>query len=181
MTTPGKARPAVPRDKKPKEGRISRHLRVAGEVRENPRRMLPLLRGALLDVWRSRGGGFYGLGYIVAFIYFEIEMLVGDVVESASMSEFAFGQILEFLFRFGFMSFVNAFRALLWPVYVLQLYEGVGIIVLIGGYAAFEYALKPGVERLFPELEEHREHVRAKKAAARSKAAERKGAGRKAP
>jgi len=129
--------------------------------------MLPLLRGALLDVWRSRGGGFYGLGYIVAFIYFEIDMLVGDVVESANMSEFAFGQLLEFLFRFGFMSFINAFRALLWPFYVLQLYEGVGIIVLIGCYLAFEYALKPGIERMFPELEEHRERVRAKKAAGR--------------
>jgi hypothetical protein len=147
----------VPQDENHAEGRIQRARRVAGELRKDPGRALPLARGMLIDIWRSRGGGFYGLGYLVAFIFYEIEMIFGDLVEATSMSEFALGQILEVVFRLSFLSFVNAFQALLWPLTVLQLYEGLGIILLIGSYLAFEYLLRPWIEGLFPELKEHRE------------------------
>lgn len=147
----------MPGDEKSRAGRIERARRVARELKEDPRLVLPALRGVLLDVWRSRGGGFYGLGYIVAFVYYEIDMLIGDLSEASSMSEFALGQTLEIVFRLTFMSFVNAFQALLWPLMVLQLYEGLGIILLVGSYLAFEHLLKPAVERMFPELPEHRE------------------------
>ena len=147
----------VPQDENQPEGRFQRAKRVAGELKEDPRRTLPLVRSVLVDIWRSRGGGFYGLGYLIAFVFYEIEMILGDAAEATSMSGFALGQMLEIVFRLSFLSFVNAFQALLWPLTVLQLYEGLGIILLIGSYLAFEYLLKPGVEELFPELKEHRE------------------------
>jgi len=151
-----------------KEGRLSRHARIAGELKDDPRQIVALLRGAVLDLWCSRGGGFFGLGYLVAFAYFEISMLIEEVTETADLSGFMVGQLFELLLRFGIMSFVNALQALIWPVYVLQLYEGTGIILLIGAYFAFEKSLKPGLESLFPELREHRERVQAKKAGRRS-------------
>lgn len=151
-----------------KEGRLSRHFRVAAELKDDPKQIAPLLRGAVLDVWCSRGGGFFGLGYLVAFAYFEISMLIEDVTATADLSGFAIGQLFEYLLRFGIMSFVNAFQALLWPVYILQLFEWIGIILLIGAYFAFEKSLKPGLESLFPELREHRERIQAEKAGRRS-------------
>lgn len=111
-----------------------------------------MLRSALLDVWRSRGGGFYGLGYLLAFAYLEIRLLVGDVMESDSVAGFAVAQIAEYLIRVSLLSFVNVFLALLWPVSVLAQFGGAGIILLVAGYLGFEYALKPGLERAFPEL-----------------------------
>jgi hypothetical protein len=118
----------------------------------------------MLDIWRSRGGGFYGLGYLIAFVVLEIRMVVDDIMGASSVADFALGRLLELVFRLGFLSFINVFQALLWPVFVLELLGSLGIIALIGSYLAFEYALKPGIERLFPELAEHRAEVAARKA-----------------
>ena len=126
------------------------------DLKANPDQAIPylggLLRSTLLDIWQSRGGGLYGLGYLVAFGYFQVNLFLEDLMESASVSEFALGQLLEYLIRFGFLSFINAFQALLWPVYILQYFEGVGILLLAVAYFGFEYALKPFIERQFPEL-----------------------------
>ncbi len=89
---------------KSKEGRLARHLRVAKQLREQPKSIGPLLRESMVSVWRSRGGGFYGLGYIIAFIYFEAQMLAGDVLESDSVADFAVAQVFEFIIRIGFLS-----------------------------------------------------------------------------
>jgi hypothetical protein len=155
-------------DNPPKEGRLRRGLRVARELRDDPRRAGPLLRSAALDIWRSRGGGFYGLGYLVTFVILEVRMIIGDAMEASGAAEFAMGQALELVFRLSFLSFLNIFQALLWPAFVLQLYGGPGIILLVGSYLAFEHACKPGIERLFPELREHREQVAARKAASKA-------------
>ena len=151
------------------EGRFARLARQTSEIKDDPRRIFPLARAALVDIWRSRGGGFYGLGYLLAFFYFEIQMLVGDVADADGAGSFALGQAIEWIVRISFLSFINVFQALLWPAYVLQLGSGVGIIVLVGAYLGFEYALKPVVEAAFPELREHRESVQARKASKKTR------------
>ena len=50
------------------------------------------------------------------------------------------------------MAFLNVFLTLLWPFYVLEHFQGMGIILLVAGYLSFEYALRPVIERRFPEL-----------------------------
>ena len=64
---------------------------------------------------------------------------------------------LDVLATMAAKGLVNVFLALLWPLSVLNLFGGAGIIGLIGGYLAFEFLLKPGVEQVFPELRAHRE------------------------
>ena len=131
---------------------MARHLRLFREVIREPRRLLPIVREAMVETWRTRGGGFYGLGYLIAFIWLQVNVLVGDVTESESIGAFAAGAVLEYLLRFSLMAFVNVFLALLWPLFILQQFGGPGIILLGLGYFAFEYALRPLVERRFPEL-----------------------------
>ena len=135
-----------------REGRIRRHLRVAHEVGREPRRLYPMLRELFVDAWRSRGGGFYGLGYVVSFVFLEIHMIVGEAADSSGVGDFAMGQLLEYLLRLGLMSFVNVFQALLWPFFVLEHLGWVGMILLAAGFVGFEYALKPLVEQHIPEL-----------------------------
>lgn len=144
-------RPGKP-DKKAREGRIARHVRVAREVHAEPRRIVSLVREALLNIWRARGGGFYGLGYLIAFLVLEARMLVGDVGESATVAGFVSSQIAEYVFRFTFMSFVNFFLAMIWPLYLLEMLGVWGFAVLGGGYLVFEKVLRPEVEAWFPEL-----------------------------
>jgi hypothetical protein len=99
--------------RKSKEGRIARSWRVFKQLRKEPKPIGPLLWEAMVGMWRARGGGFYGLGYVVAFVYFEARMFAGDVLESESVADFAAAQIFEYVLRLGFLSFVNAFMALL--------------------------------------------------------------------
>ncbi|RMF00701.1 MAG: hypothetical protein D6773_11065, partial [Alphaproteobacteria bacterium] len=129
-----------------KEGRIARHLRIAGEVRREPRRILPLLRGWLLGIWQRRGAGFYGLGFLITFIVLEVRMFGGDIAGSDNVAEALVVEVLTYIFRLGFMSFLNALLALLWPLYLIDRLGGFGLVVLIGGYFAFETLARPVVE-----------------------------------
>ncbi len=138
-----------------KEGRLARHLRVAKQIRHEPRSVMPLLRGWLLDLWQARGGGFYGLGCVIAFITLEVKMLA-DIAGSDSVSEAVLFEVLGYVFRIGFLSFLNGFLALLWPAILLQWINWWGFALLLGGYIGFERGLRPLVETWFPELKEAR-------------------------
>lgn len=162
--------------KQKKEGRIARHLRVAGEVRREPRTALTLIRGWLVRLWAARGGGLYGLGVVVSFLILEARMIAGDLADSAGVADFLVGEIVEFVFRLGYMSFVNGLLALLWPLYVLERLELWGLVLLAAGYAVFEYGLRPLVESRVPELVEAREARAAQKQAKRDRKAAKKAA-----
>jgi hypothetical protein len=153
-----------PARKKSKEGWIARHARTAREIHREPRSAITMLRSAAVGLWVARGGGFYGLGCLVAFIVLEVQMFTGDVAESTGVSDFITSQVLEFVLRIGFMSFVNGFLALIWPVYLLDWLGAPGLLVLFGGYMAFERVLRPFVERHIPELKEARAKAALKKA-----------------
>lgn len=121
------------------------------------------MRSTLIEVWGARGGGFYGVGYVLAFVYYEISMVVEDLLESSGPDDFILGALAEFVFRFSVMSFVNVFKALLWPLLVAGWWDGIGVLVLLGSYFSFEYLLKPRINELFPELVEQRLAKQAQK------------------
>lgn len=131
---------------------MARHLRLGRGVVREPKSAIPLAREAVVEAWRARGGGFYGLGYLIAFCWLQVNVLLGDVNDSDSIGQFAMGAALEYVLRFSLMAFVNVFLALLWPLYVLEQFGGMGIILLALGYLGFEYGLRPLIEQVFPEL-----------------------------
>ncbi|MEJ2603249.1 MAG: hypothetical protein P8172_08120 [Gammaproteobacteria bacterium] len=157
-----------------KEGRIARQLRIASEVRQEPRTAVTLIRSWLARLWAARGGGLYGLGVVVSFLVLEARTISGDFAASAGIADFLAGEIVEFVFRLGFMSFLNGFLALLWPVYVLERFEFWGLALLVAAYLVFEHALRPVVESRLPELAEARaeraERKREKRARKEDKA-----------
>ncbi|MCZ6644165.1 MAG: hypothetical protein O7G86_06425 [Gammaproteobacteria bacterium] len=150
MKAPSKPEKRIKKAKK--EGRVERYKRQARQIHDNPKSIGTMIRGALLGVWRARGGGLYGLGYVVTFIVLEIRLIVGDVAESEGVVDFVSSQLIEFIFRFGIQSFVNGFLAFLWPVYVLNWLGTWSIVLLVGGYYGFEKLLRPAVEEWLPEL-----------------------------
>ncbi len=135
-----------------KEGRIERYKRQVRQIHDNPKSIGTMVRSGLVSVWRARGGGFYGLGYLITFIALEIRLIVGDVSESEGVVDFVSSQMIEFIFRFGIQSFVNGFLALLWPVYVLNWLGTWSLALLVAGYYVFEKLLRPAVEGWLPEL-----------------------------
>lgn len=167
----GEARPA-------KKRRLARHLQTVREIGRDPASIPNRLRALLLGIWCSRGGGFYGLGYLIAFVCFEIDLMVGEIRESDGAGEFLAAQAVEYLLRLGFLSFVNMFKALLWPLMVAGWWGGWGLALLISSYLAFERVLKPLVDAQFPELAEHREQRLRAKADKRDKRRRRRQSGR---
>lgn len=135
-----------------KEGRIERYKRQVRQIHDNPKSIGTMVRSGLVSVWRARGGGFYGLGYLITFIVLEIRLIVGDVSESEGVVDFVSSQMIEFIFRFGIQSFVNGFLAFLWPVYVLNWLGAWSLALLVAGYYVFEKLLRPAVEGWLPEL-----------------------------
>jgi hypothetical protein len=138
-----------------KEWRIARDLRTVREISRNPRSVLPRARGWFAALWVRNGGGFFGLCYVLTFIALEATTLASSVGESGT-SGFIVGQAAQYLVRFSIESIVNAFRALLWPVYLWRWLGPYSLIPLVAGYLAFRYVLRPVIERWLPELEQAR-------------------------
>ena len=98
-------------------------------------------------VWKARGGGLYALGYAVTFVYLEVATLLGDIVEAESVTAFFTSELIEFLFRFLSDSIVNLVKALIWPVYVIQIVPPWGAVALGLAFVLFPRTLKPTIER----------------------------------
>lgn len=140
------------RQRKPRQWRLTRHLRHVSMIWHDPRSSKQLVRAGLLGIWRSRGGGFYGLGYLITFVALEVRLVTGEFQTSDSLLSFFTTQLVEFLLRLGFMSFVNVLLAFLWPLFVLQHLHGWGVLVLVAGYFLFARWLRPAIVAAFPEL-----------------------------
>jgi len=133
-----------------KEGRIARHLRTAQEISREPRSIFPRARGWLVAFWQAKGGGYYGLGYVIAFIALEVATLTN--VFEGNASGFIAAQAVQYALRISFESFFNGILALLWPIYLWRWLGPYGLVVFAAGFAVFELALRPLVEKWFPEL-----------------------------
>ncbi|MFT7652131.1 MAG: putative membrane protein YeaQ/YmgE (transglycosylase-associated protein family) [Limisphaerales bacterium] len=117
-----------------------------------------------LTAWRSRGGGWYGIGYLVTFLYLEISMTVSELMETTSSTGFIALQVAELIGRWFGESLMNMVQAFLWPARLIELVGGIaGIVILIGIHLAFEYFVRPLAETRFPELAVDREKRAEKK------------------
>ncbi len=109
------------------------------------------LRRHVRDVWRSRGGGFYGFVATVTFLYFEATSLVGDVTGLPNVRVSASGVIGWFVQNLV-TGILNVVWASIWPVAWISRF-GVNLrsaALLLGCYLAF-LALRPTILRLLRE------------------------------
>jgi len=119
-----------------------------------PRSIGPLLRSGLLAIWRIRGGGFYGLGYLICFIVLEVRMFIGDWQGSDDVLRFVIMEFLEVIFRFTVQSFINGLLAFAWPAFLIAGIGGWGIVAIAVCWVVFDRWLKPRIETLLPELKQ---------------------------
>jgi hypothetical protein len=132
--------------------RIGESLTTLGAVATKPHSIGPMLRHGLLAIWRVRGGGFYGLGYLICFVVLEVRMFVGNFEGGDDVVTMIVFEVLEFVFRFTVQSFLNGLLAFLWPAFVLDVLHGWGILLIGGAWLAFDRWAKPYIEAWLPEL-----------------------------
>jgi hypothetical protein len=145
-----------PGPRKPLGRRVAENLRAAGELgRDAVTRPGGLsdkaegwFRSWFRKVWEVRGGGLYAVGFAVAFLYFEIrEAVVEDIPQLFAMNDILSSEIIGFGIQFLVDSMVNFVSALMWPVYVVQLWPPVGLIALVAAFVLFPRYLKKPIER----------------------------------
>ncbi len=68
-------------------------------------------------MWLKFGGGFYGAGTLITYIYLTVIDFVEAWQEADGVVDFF---LEEFLFRFGVDAVVNVVLASIWPVYVID-------------------------------------------------------------
>src|SRR5262245_17046880 len=140
-----------PTDSDKKEGRFARDMRLALHLGRQPAAILPLLRRWLAKLWASRGGGFYGLGYVVTFVALEIRSLSGGLTTVSGLV----AQVAQYVLRFSIDSLRNVISALIWPAHLFEWLGGpAGLVALAVGYAAFELAIRPLMQAWLPEVRE---------------------------
>ena len=132
--------------------RIRKSVRTVRGVVAEPGKVPAQIRNALLKIWRMRGGGFYGFGYVVAFVVLEVRAFVGNFEGDGDIATMIVQEVLQFVFRFTAQSFLNGFIAFGWPIFVLDYLGGWGFLALGAGWLAFEYLAKPLINSRVPEL-----------------------------
>jgi hypothetical protein len=128
--------------------RVDAWSETARELRREPRSVARLARNAAVRLWSSRGGGFYGLGYVVTFVVLEIRTLASGFVESDDVIAHLGQEILAVFLRFAFESIGNTLLAFLWPLFVLQALSGWAIVVLAAGWWGYGRWAVPWVRSL---------------------------------
>jgi len=165
---------------KPKEGRFVRHSHTVKRLAREPKYGGTLVRDWLVALWATKGGGFYGLGYVVTLVTLEALSLEQDAAKGASSfagaESFFASQAIQYISGFGVDSIMNTIRAAAWPAYLFDWLGPPGIVAFFVAGAIFERVVRPAVEARLPELaaarvqrlkarEEKRERKRAKRAA----------------
>lgn len=90
-----------------------------------------------------RGGGLYALGFALSFIVFEAGSLGDDIMGIGSLFN---GHAFEFVIQFIVDSFKNTFKALMWPIFVVQFAPPWGAIGLGIAFFGFTKFLKAPIE-----------------------------------
>ena len=124
-------------------------------------------------VWRSRGGGLYAVGFMVAFGYLEtVDVLFDDVPQLFAINWFS-GEVFGFAVDFLVDTLRNMLLAFLWPVLVAQWQAPLGLLLLAAMFLLFPRVAQAPLESwLFegqpaPDLRAEREARRREKRARR--------------
>jgi hypothetical protein len=150
----------MPRRRKPKQRqkphwlrrRIDKSVGTVRTVVAEPRSISTMLHDGLLKIWRTRGGGFYGLGYVVCFVVLEVRAFIGNFEGDGDAMTMVLQEVAGFVFRFTAQSFLNTLLAFLWPAFVIEYLEGWGILLIGGGWVVFDRWMKPQINARMPRL-----------------------------
>lgn len=135
---------------------IKRHIKqtfanIERGVRE-PRSIGSMMRKGLIDLWRARGGGAYGFGYMVTFVVLEVRGGIAQFAETLTEGTTLLAMVIEVVARFGLETLLNMIFALIWPVWLIQYFGGYGVALVAVWFLLFEKLLRPLIESWVPEL-----------------------------
>jgi hypothetical protein len=112
---------------------------TAGTTRRLKDKTTEKLKGGLAKLWSTGGGGFYGLGYLITFLWYEVLLLGREIAAAEGVADFVTGQLFERVFRIASDSLANSIKAFLWPVRIISDYELWGMAALALAWPLYTY------------------------------------------
>ncbi len=102
-------------------------------------------------IWELRGGGAYAMGFIVAFLYFELtDILFDDIPQLYAMNSIFSADLFGFVIEFIIDTLMNTLYAFIWPVFLLQWNGPIGIALVVAIFVLFpKFVQKPVENWLF--------------------------------
>ena len=98
-------------------------------------------------VWQLRGGGAYAMGFIIAFLYFELmDIFFDDIPKLYAMNSIFSSELVGFVVEFIIDTLMNTLYAFMWPVFVLQWNQPWGVAVLVAIFVFFPKIMQKPVE-----------------------------------
>lgn len=146
-----RARDAKPPLKQRLANQVQLRRSQATAVRKDPWVLGVWGRQALLRMWRLRGGGFYGIGFVATFVYTQAQSLFEDVAEADGMVDFLTSQLSEAIIRLTGDFLGNLLTAFLWPLWVLGWAGAWGLVALLVSFFVFDRWIKPWINAQFPD------------------------------
>jgi hypothetical protein len=145
MDAPRKKQPRKPRLVARLKNRAADRAQQFADASDDPGLLLVWTRRALLRMWRLRGGGFYGLGFVVTFVVLQIGALMSDAAEASTAMDFVTSQLAEAVLKFLGDTLINFLLSFIWPLLFLGWAGSWGILVLICAFLVFDRWLKPWI------------------------------------
>jgi hypothetical protein len=103
------------------------------------------------ELWKSRGGGFYGFVVVLTFLYLEAVDLAGDLVGLGGAA-IDIGWLIGFLVENAVDALMNVVWSGLWPIVWIDRF-GVSVLsgALLGGAYVVYRLIRPAVIRLLED------------------------------
>ena len=120
---------------------------LVNEPKSFPGALLQVFKRGFRNVWRARGGGLYACGFLLTFVWLEVTMIFGEVLEAESIGGFFSGQLVELLLRFSIMSIRNTVNALIWPFHIISLSPVWGALTIGAMYILFAKLVQAPLEQ----------------------------------
>ncbi len=138
----------------------------AAEMQRNPSVVLAWIKQGLINTWVLRGGGFYGLIFLLVFLFLQAQTFVLEMLEAEDAIDFVTSQLVEAVFKFFSATLGNMVQAFLWPVLFINWVGSWGIPALIAAFLSFDRWGRPYINHRIPQLHEA-DIARQKKAEAK--------------
>jgi uncharacterized protein (DUF924 family) len=97
----------------------------------------------LHKLFRNKGSGFYGVGYIVTLLYLEVTAFFEEAAEFSFSWDNLIGQLVSHFISFSIETIVNLIKASIWPFIVYSNFtQAQAVILLVLTAVLYFYANK---------------------------------------
>ncbi len=94
-------------------------------------------------LWRTKSGGFYGIGYIISFVFLELRSFAEELINFDFTISGLIGQLISQILSFGVETLINSIQSFAWPWFFIKYFHWLpGAVLLVLGFFLHTWIVK---------------------------------------